>query len=815
MSLIPRLAALTALTSGVLLAPTPAASDTESRTVDEIAYDTARARTLWQPMEGSPPVEVVELDGRRALRLRCDFAPGRIERGSWDRRIALDMASCRGLQFFFHSRDVTPVGHFTMYFHSGDGWYACSFPGPGGGAWQRVRIDKRSAKIEGTPAGWGEVDTIRLSAWRGRNVDTVFHVAGFALYGTGGKVAVVRGDSAAATHPDEARGIARYADVMSEMLDGCGIEHVVLSDRDLTAPRLEGIEVVALPYSPSMPDEAVEALAGFLRGGGGLIACYVLPGRLQELVGIRLGGHVNQRRRGHFAAIRADEKPLTGAPDEAKQASWNVRELHCEGEAARVAAWWVSDDGTSTKLPAVAVSKSAAVLSHVMLGDDRAAKQRLLLAMLGHLWPRAWSRAAAGRIEAIGRIEPYEDFAAASAGIREAADGDAGAGKALSRGTALRERAIRLREAGKPVEAVKVAIEAASAVLEAHCLVQQPGAGERRLIWCHSAFGVAGMTWQQAARRLADSGFTAVLPNMLWGGVAYYDSDVLPVAPEVARRGDQIAACLAACREAGIECHVWKVNYNMSWRAPAPFARTMAAAGRTQVLFDGSRQERWLCPSHPDNQRLEIDAMVEVARKYPVDGVHFDYIRYPGPQGCFCPGCRKRFEKALGRKVADWPAAVRGDDELRRRWMDFRREQINAVVSAVAAEARKARPGVELSAAVFRDWPAHRDQVGQDWKLWCDRGWLDFVCPMDYTPHNAQFAAWARSQVEWAGRVPCFPGIGLSTWSNPADVPKVIRQVMLAREAGAAGFTIFEYNVPAARDVLPLLGKGLTRPQEK
>jgi len=320
------------------------------------------------------------------------------------------------------------------------------------------------------------------------------------------------------------------------------------------------------------------------------------------------------------------------------------------------------------------------------------------------------------------------------------------------------------------------------------------------------------MTWDQAVKLLADSGFTAVLPNMLWGGAAFYDSDVLPVAPEVKEKGDQIALCLAACRKYGVECHVWKVNYNMGSAAPKDFAARMKAAGRTQVTPDGKPNARWLCPSHPANQKLEIDAMVEVARKYDVHGIHFDYIRYPGRQGCFCGGCRERFEKAIGRKVKRWPADVRlsGDPDLHAKWLDFRREQITAVVAAVSQRARKVRPGVKISAAVFRNWPADRDSAGQDWKLWCDRGYLDFVCPMDYTPHNAHFRDMVARQVGWAGKVPCYPGIGVSVWPDPTNVAKLIEQIHITRRAKTGGFTVFNYDPGVAREVLGMLGKGIT-----
>ena len=326
---------------------------------------------------------------------------------------------------------------------------------------------------------------------------------------------------------------------------------------------------------------------------------------------------------------------------------------------------------------------------------------------------------------------------------------------------------------------------------------------EHRGIWCHSAFGVEGMTWDEAIKVLADSGFTAILPNMLWGGVAFYKSDVLPVAGEVARRGDQIAACAAACRKHRVQCHVWKVNWNMGGRTPKEFVARMQREGRTQVSHDGKGEARWLCPSHPANQKLEIDAMVEVARKYDVAGVHFDYIRYPNQDYCFCKGCRERFAKAIARKVRKWPADVLPKGSLRDRWLDFRRANITKVVAAVAAAARKARPGVKISAAVFRNWPTDRDRIGQDWKLWCQKGYLDFVCPMDYTSSNAKFEQAVRRQLGWAGKVPCYPGIGLTVPAPRDDVARLIEQVKITRRLGTGGFTVFALTRTSASKVLP------------
>ena len=68
------------------------------------------------------------------------------------------------------------------------------------------------------------------------------------------------------------------------------------------------------------------------------------------------------------------------------------------------------------------------------------------------------------------------------------------------------------------------------------------------------------------------------------------------------------------------------------------------------------------------------------------------------------------------------------------------------MVKAVSEQVRRVKPKIKISAAVFRNWAVDRDGVGQDWKLWCERGYLDFVCPMDYTESDGQFDVWVRAK---------------------------------------------------------------------
>jgi uncharacterized lipoprotein YddW (UPF0748 family) len=120
------------------------------------------------------------------------------------------------------------------------------------------------------------------------------------------------------------------------------------------------------------------------------------------------------------------------------------------------------------------------------------------------------------------------------------------------------------------------------------------------------------------------------------------------------------------------------------------------------------------------------------------------------------------------------------------------------------------KPKIKISAAVFRNWSQDRDGVGQDWKLWCERGWLDFVCPMDYTESPRQFDTWVAQQKIWAGQTPLYPGIGVSSSTSRLPADRVIEQIEFARRHGTHGFTLFNYGAAESEELLPLLHLGTT-----
>ena len=131
--------------------------------------------------------------------------------------------------------------------------------------------------------------------------------------------------------------------------------------------------------------------------------------------------------------------------------------------------------------------------------------------------------------------------------------------------------------------------------------------------------------------------------------------------------------------------------------------------------------------------------------------------------------------------------------------------------ATLGARVRAEAPGVKISAAVFQNAETAPSNVGQDWPTWCQENLLDFVCPMDYEESPALFTGKLVPQKRLAGKVPIYPGIGLSTWRNDGrDAVRLARQILAVRELGLDGFTVFNFDRRAEK-VLPLLRLGVTR----
>jgi uncharacterized lipoprotein YddW (UPF0748 family) len=769
------------------------------QTLDAMDYrTTADAQQAWVASDGTPQVTVVADAGRPALQLLAPFAAdARLPRTVLDRRVSLDLADAGQFTLTVRAADPQAVGQVSLYFRSGEGWYSggAELGKPG---WQTLEFPKSSFHTEGQPAGWQKIDGLRISFWRKEAKDSVIHLRGLAAGWH--DVALVVPSSR--EHDAEQATARESAGNMSQLLAELGLGADTIDDADVVRGGLGKRRVAVVAYDPHLDGAPAEALAKFVQGGGKLLACYTLPQGLAHTLGFDQLKYVAQKEPGQLAEMRFQAEDVAGLPKSVRQSSWNITSAQPAGQNARVIGRWFDKRGQATGLPALLLSDRGAFVTHLLLPGDRDAKGQLLAAILGRLDPLLWPEMAQSQVAQAGRVGHCPDLDALERFVR--------ASEVENAVLQLRVGKAMIRMAGKDVErksypeAAVAAHRAHEALASAYLESQPSPPREGRGFWDHSGTGAYPGDWERTAKELSSGGFNMVFPNMLWAGVAHYPSDVLPRSETFTRYGDQLAQCVKAAHAHGIEVHVWKVNHNLS-TAPRDFVQRLRREGRLQVTVAGKPQD-WLCPSNPENLKLEVASMFEVAAKYDVDGLHFDYIRYPDRECCYCDGCRRRFEAEAGVRVAHWPEdCYRGP--LQSRYEDWRCQQITRLVKTVHDEAKKLRPAIKISAAVFGSYPDCRRSVGQDWVAWVREGLLDFVCPMDYSDTDPPFVDLVSRQLKLVdGRVPLYPGIG--AW-RLGSADRVASQVYQARRLGAPGFTLFNLDAGAAETLLPGMALGI------
>ena len=187
----------------------------EILTLDDFGYaEEAAAQAAWRPDENSLPVGLMDNPrGGKALKLPCNFTDEKIRRAVYDKDVSVDLTAHGSICFDLYVDERGPVGTFTIYFHSGDGWYSGQVHGPRKG-WQEVRLPKAGFGIEGTPAGWNQVDRIRLSA-SAKRIDLLVDAAALKR----------RRSEATSPAYQPARGYARlYNEHVTSATEGCDFD---------------------------------------------------------------------------------------------------------------------------------------------------------------------------------------------------------------------------------------------------------------------------------------------------------------------------------------------------------------------------------------------------------------------------------------------------------------------------------------------------------------------------------------------------------------------------------------------------------------
>jgi uncharacterized lipoprotein YddW (UPF0748 family) len=291
-----------------------------------------------------------------------------------------------------------------------------------------------------------------------------------------------------------------------------------------------------------------------------------------------------------------------------------------------------------------------------------------------------------------------------------------------------------------------------------------PTGAELRGAWFSDPRGV---NWRQAMSDLRKAGFNTVFVNFSSAGAAFYPSHILP---NVATR-DEMRLCIDAAHAEGIQVHAKFIVWYM-FQAPTAQQSKMARERRLlllpngQILFQGD--STWLNPALKKNRDERLAAILEAVQNYPVEGVQLDYVRYPDNAGPMTMG---------------------------------RRDAITRFVADVHSEVKRARPGTMISVSHFYDYNRARKEMGQDWVLWAQRGYVDFLCPMDYTRDLSALDNWVQTQERLiGGHVPIYPG--LAAYMLPSST-SLNEQISIVRHHNHRGFLVFKYDEHLRQNILP------------
>lgn len=310
--------------------------------------------------------------------------------------------------------------------------------------------------------------------------------------------------------------------------------------------------------------------------------------------------------------------------------------------------------------------------------------------------------------------------------------------------------------------------------------------------------------------------FNALFVQVRGRGDAYYQSALEPRAEELAgqpRRFDPLAEILRLAHARGLQVHAW-MNTCLVWskgRQPYSHAHVVNqhpdwlsrdAHGRYSLRETNDCEGAFLTPANLAARQHIHDVFLDVARRYDVDGIHFDYVRFPNSSYDYSDAALVRFKIALQNSLT--PARIaafarRGRHDrlvyphaFPSQWQTFRRQQVTEMVASISHDIKALKPWVIISAAVFPNQSEARTLKGQDWPLWLQQGYLDAACPMAYAASTPQVAAQMAAAVATARRAGRFAYAGLGAWHIPAA--STIAKIGVARALGAQGTVLFSYG---------------------
>lgn len=352
---------------------------------------------------------------------------------------------------------------------------------------------------------------------------------------------------------------------------------------------------------------------------------------------------------------------------------------------------------------------------------------------------------------------------------------------------------------------------------------------EIRAVWMSRFEYAQGKSAQQskafirkAFQKFHKAGINLILFQVRGNADAFYHSNYEPWSNLLSDSlgkdpgWDPLQFALQEAHSLGLELHAW-INTFPAWKAENP------PPAKSEPLHPLLAHPEWLVcdsagnpmhpksgyitfsPGNPQVQKHIQNVVFDIVENYDVDGVHFDYIRYP-------EGANK-----LGYSH-DSVTVARFADSLQNRYKFalsvWQREQVNQFLATAYNGVTTRKPWVKVSAAVLghahsAPWNGYHS-VYQDARRWLSTGKIDLLFLMTYTAIDHPVAPYTQAIEQWQalrhlGRY-IVPGIAVYKLGKQFTPREVYNQMDLLREKDFPGMVFF-----AATNLL----KTLNRIQEK
>ncbi|MFR9165337.1 MAG: glycoside hydrolase family 10 protein [Dysgonomonas sp.] len=290
---------------------------------------------------------------------------------------------------------------------------------------------------------------------------------------------------------------------------------------------------------------------------------------------------------------------------------------------------------------------------------------------------------------------------------------------------------------------------------------------------------------QDILDQLRRDNFNTVFFQTRIRGDVFYNSSIEPYSPFAKKGFDALQFAIEECHKRGMECHAWFVTF------PAGSKKQVNAHGKNSVVnkrrsickfHDG---EWYLDPGNPETGQYILSLVSEIVSKYDIDGIHFDYIRYPENANKF-PDKDTYAKYGKGQNIANW-----------------RRNNINRLVYGIYDKVKSMKPWVQVSSSPIGkykhlnesgkgSWTAY-ESVYQDAINWLEQGKHDALYPMMYY-RNEHFYPYLKDWKQKCNDRLIVPGIGIYRLiSNEGDwsTTDIADQIDYTRKNDIAGQAFF------------------------